>query len=1144
MAGNAVRAARFVSSYITRHRANVARMTFVWSVLTAVTPAIASAQGHVAANAPNGATVEPQHVTIDLDQTPLRVVLETIAQRAGLSPTYDSAILPRDVLVTVHLHQVSAAKAFDQALRGTGLVANIRSTGYVAIVPADDSNRVNAEGIITGVVTDARTKRAVRGASVALDDTVKRVRTDQDGRYRFTGVASGTHTVTVRFIGSARQTRAVTMTNEQVTNGQIATADFVLEPSVNTLDQVVVTATGEQRVRELGHVVALINADSLVKSAPITNMTDLLQSRVPGLQVITGDGGMAGGEVSLRLRGTSTTLLNPEPIVIVDGVRYQSNNLIASGSGTREDVRSQFGELQSPLNDLNPNDIATIEIVKGPSASTLYGPDASNGVIVVTTKRGTPGKTTFQWYARPVSSTVPDNRISTGNKVWSHVPGGALFTDQCNLRLEYAGVCTIDSITKAPTFLSDPRFSILAKNRPTWQYGANLRGGTTQLQYYLSGNYDSQVGSLQVPPFLRQVLRQQIGVSRLDDAQETPNTLKVISSHGSISTDVAARTSLTLSANYTQTNHRTVETSAFTAQNIGGVQKPWVDTTNFSIYDGWNYNALYPAMTVALRNTTEFSKRFTTSASSTTQLFPWWSASASVGLDLDGNTTRSILPSGLVFGYLDGAASEFRRDNVGRTITLSSTALAHPGLFSFRSSAGVNYVYSNVDGTNIDGTGLAAGSTSISTLRNLSVGQVWSEMISLGVYGEEVVGMNDRLFLTGSLRLDGSKSLGDAYHPRPYPKIGLSWIASEEPFLAKTPGLHQLKLRASYGAASRYPTSTMTLGSVSTFTTDLEGQNQNVFERGVLGNPLLRPEQTRETEWGADATVLSDITLGLTWNRRRINDKISFYYNTQGLPPQYVNLGDQRSHGFEATANIPLFDAGGTRAELGMAYMSMTDKVLSLGGIASNPQPQPNGEAIGYPLAAVFGKRIIGVADTVGGQADGIILPNEVIRDTVTRFLGVTEPPKTFTLSPTLTLWNGMVRMSSLFDRSMHFLRTDAIAEICTATALCSAPFVRGQNLLQQARAFDGTTEDFLVPGDMTRWREFNVSVNLPSRFLRIDPLHLHFSNATISLQGRNLKLWTKYSGTDPESRKALDPAESIGIPQARAWSFRFDITP
>src|SRR5207253_10743701 len=160
-----------------------------------------------------------------------------------------------------------------------------------------------------------------------------------------------------------------------------------LERSVVQLEEIVSTATGSRPREELGNSVATINATKVTETAVVTSLQDVLAARVPGVSVQGGQQTGSGGRV--RIRGNSSLNLANDPIYIIDGIRMTSNvnssNLFTGGS---QPVR---------VNDLNPDEIENIEIVKGPSAATLYGTDAANGVIVVTTKRGRAGAT--RWSA-------------------------------------------------------------------------------------------------------------------------------------------------------------------------------------------------------------------------------------------------------------------------------------------------------------------------------------------------------------------------------------------------------------------------------------------------------------------------------------------------------------------------------------------------------------------------------------------------------------------------------------------------------------------------------------------------------------------------------------------------------------------------
>lgn len=1082
-------------------------------------------------------------VTVRLDHVPLAEAVEAVSANAKIRLLYQRQLTESSPkVVTLRATKAPLGTVLETVLDGTDLVIVPLRGGQLALVERGDADRAHAaaSGGVAGMVTDAKTKQPLMGAVVTLDDTARRVTTDERGAYRFAGISAGTHQITVRLIGYGRETRPVSVVDDRTT-----TIDFALSSSLNTLDQVVVTATGAQRYRELGHVVTQINADSLVREAPITSLSELLTARVPGLQVLPGNGGTVGGDVALRLRGQTTTSLDPQPIVIVDGVRYRNTNTVFNENGTiYEDSRPFNAEQRSPLNDLNVNDIETVEVVKGPSASTLYGPDAANGVIIITTKRGRPGKPDWHVYAYPDLSVVPKDRTpSTAYQAWGHYPGTSdVYGGNCTLQDQYYNQCVLDSITVVQNPVNDSRYSIISVTRPQWHSGISVGGGSSALQYFFSGNYDWQVGALKIAPDAAQILEEQLGTSILSSATRNPNTQQTMTLHTNVSSHPMSFGTVNFSGSYTQASQRAVDISqlyfrqAYQGAIYAGADSSLIAQSNNDLAN------------IFLTTTTEQVHRLTASLGTVMQLKPWLTLTGDIGTDLDATTDRGIEPAGTVTSDPSGQASDYRRFNTGRSGDLGATAMAHPGRLSFRTSIGAQYTYNNLDGLNTSGSGLAPGSNSISTAENKGVQQVWAEVASLGTYGEEVMGVNDRLFLTGSLRLDGSTSFGDAYHPRPYPKVGASWILSDEPFFERLHllGVDELRLRYSFGAASRYPTSSMKLGVVHTSEPVIEGQNQNVFDRVLLANPFLRPERTQEAEYGADATI-ARINIGVTWYRRRTTDQLDYLPAAPRFLPSWGNVGNVEAHGFEATFGANVINRSQLRIDLNASYSYNTNKVLSVGD--ATQYKYPGGSlVVGYPLQSSFGQSILGVADTVGGQADGIILQNEVVLSPV-HYLGVLFAPNVYTVTPMLSLLDSHLRISTVFDGQSGGLTFDNIGSNCVSNGLCVAPFLQSTPPLEQAPYVAATSgySQFYVSSNFTRWRELSITGDLPASLRQ----RLWLSRASVSFQVRNLYLWTSFKGPDPESVPGLGLTGgtytgngAVGIPQARAWTLRFDVSP
>jgi TonB-dependent starch-binding outer membrane protein SusC len=237
-------------------------------------------------------------------------------------------------------------------------------------------------GTVQGTVTDARSGAPIASAQISIVGTQRGTLSGADGSYRIPTVGAGELQVRATFLGFATSTQTVTLQA-----GQTVTVNFQLSPSALALDELIVTGTaGRQERRAQAASVASLNAANLTEVAPVTTVGNLLQARTAGVNITTASG-TAGSTQRIRLRGSASLNLSNEPLVIIDGVLMDSRQNQLFGVG---------GQAASRLNDLNPADIESIEIVKGPAASTLYGADASAGVIQIRTKRGQAGQTFTQ----------------------------------------------------------------------------------------------------------------------------------------------------------------------------------------------------------------------------------------------------------------------------------------------------------------------------------------------------------------------------------------------------------------------------------------------------------------------------------------------------------------------------------------------------------------------------------------------------------------------------------------------------------------------------------------------------------------------------------------------------------------------------
>jgi TonB-dependent SusC/RagA subfamily outer membrane receptor len=381
-------------------------------------------------------------VSIDAENQSLRVVLDDIARQAGLRPSYNPALVPATARVTLHAKSIPVTEAFERVLRNTGLVAQIQVTGNVLLVRAAAADFAN--GTIVGIVTDAKTKQPLRGVTIMVEGTKRSAVTDENGRFRLVDLPPGTYQLTARRLGYARYALSVT-----VGDGETLSRGIALEGNVATeLTEVITTGAGDRTKLEVGNAISTINADSIVQNTPIRTLSDLLNGRAAGLDVLPASGS-AGAGSKIRIRGLSSLMSSEDPVVIVDGIRFDDAYTRARGTGygiPTLNAAAAYVPASSRLDDIDPKSIESIDVLKGPAASALYGSDAANGVIVVKTKHGRPGPNRWVWSAEQSRSTqnatYPEPYYGWGTQ-YGVIP----YPSTCALANVAALTCKQDSIT-------------------------------------------------------------------------------------------------------------------------------------------------------------------------------------------------------------------------------------------------------------------------------------------------------------------------------------------------------------------------------------------------------------------------------------------------------------------------------------------------------------------------------------------------------------------------------------------------------------------------------------------------------------------------------------------------------------------------
>ncbi|HEX6048605.1 MAG TPA: SusC/RagA family TonB-linked outer membrane protein [Gemmatimonadaceae bacterium] len=1071
----------------------------------------------------------PARLTLDLDDVSLRDALKTISSRSGVVLVYAASSLPLDRRVTLHLRDATVRDALREALRGTDTDVRDAPNGQLMLVKHVEREEAIlppefAPGSISGRVTDSASRIAVIRAVVTMDGGAMHATTDDEGRYRLTDVAAGAHTLTVRRIGYAPAERLV-----MVPDGATIVADFPLAAVASRLNEVVTTVTGPQRRLEVGNVIAVIDADSVVRSSPVTSLSDLINARVPGAQVVLNNG-MAGTAPRIRIRGLNSLTVSNDPLLVVDGIRVE-NSTGTLGSG--------YGQTAGRLNDLNPEEIESIEIVKGPSAATLYGTDAANGVIVVKTKRGRAGRTMWNVYGETGLVDQPE-RFQDNWYAWGHsLTTGAV--QQCTLVQAGAKTCAIDSVTTFNPLMNGATTPISRGTRQ--QTGVQVSGGPSGISYFLSGDYEDETGYLEMPASEAARISTERGGVSVPGDQLRPNATRKVSLRANASAGIGANADFNLSSGLVSSDTRLV--------GDGVIGSALWGPGYHSAQDGYLSILSRPGEAFAVRNE-ESATHYLTSGNANWRPLSWLALRATTGLDfsstlLDDLQRRDEGPLGT--NRLGRRLQ--RRTNVSQySVDAGATASGNPfPRLSNRSSLGLQYNQRRQQVTGVSGTNLPPGSETVTGAALITGEEQSLQTVVAGAYAEQTFGLDDRLFVAGALRADGGSAFGRDFRTALYPKASVSWIAVTQ----RTGWMNSVRLRAAYGASGVQPAPTASLPLVTVTPAFVDGVAASGARLSAIGNPDLRPERQSELETGADLELLGQrVRLEGTWYTRLSHDALINHPLSSefGIATRQENIGSVSNRGVEGVLSATAIDNRVLTWELSASGSVNHNRLEQMGpGVAVIGVNLANQSRQGYPLVSAFARPILGYSDANG---DGIIEQGEVTVGDTAVYLGPTLPPTQLTFASSISLLQGRLRIATQFDhragnRITNFSqinRCGLFIANCRAVNDPSAPLadqataVAG-NATQFGRTRWGYTED----GSFTRWRELSVTWTLPDRIAG----RLGARSGSLSATGRNLHLFTRYSGIDPETNDAVGLAEGYGgnptPPPARYLLMRLNLS-
>ena len=999
--------------------------------------------------------------------------------------------------------------------------------GASALLPAAAAAQ-EGTGTVRGRVVDSTGRQPIAGAAVVVVGTARGAAAGADGSYQITGVAPGTVRVRAQRIGFTPSVQPVT-----VAAGATATADFALAATAVQLGEVVTTATGPQRRVELGNAVATVDASKLMQTAPMSNVQDVLAARTPGVTV-TG-GSQVGGGSRVRIRGNSSLNLSNDPIYVIDGVRMTSSTGSPLGTGGAQPNRA---------NDINPDDIESMEIVKGPSAATLYGTDAANGVILITTKRGRAGPT--QWNVWGEGGAIRDFTDYDNNYTLAGhspaAPGVPLVQGECTLPKVAAGSCVADSVrTYSP--LLDSRATPIGTGYRN-KVGTSAAGGTNAVRYFVSGEREQEVGVQKLPDF--EVARfDSLGVD-VPDYTERPNGQYKYSVRANINAAASPKLDLGVSSFYTHSNTNFATESNATAgigsQIFGG--RGYRDNglvsglgTPLNGYRAWTPGYTYQEQNRQLVN------RTIVGGNAVWRPLSWMQNRANVGLDYTNQTSTNLLRRGegppLNATYRLGFKDNYRTAIRNFSFDLGSTSTwnAREAL-SFRTTVGAQYVNYQYDQTQAQGQQLAPGTVTSNSGAIKTANERTDISKTLGYFVEEQASINERLFLTAAVRTDQNSAFGTDFQRVYYPKFAVSWIASDEPFFPKAGWLDQLRLRSSYGSSGVQPGPNDALRFFQGVSTNYRGTDQPGVIYTSIGNPALKPERTTEYEGGFDARFLGGrASLDLTYYSKTTTDAlidaiVAPSAGAAALVKQ--NIGSVRNAGLEGLLTTQLVDRPSFGLDVTFNGSINDNKLVSLGSVPAQINTTWRAQA-GYPLFGFWARPITRYEDKDGNgiltyNADSTL--NEVFVGDSSVFRGYSSARYTTAVQPAVELFGRKLRLASLFEYKggyKHYNNTERIR--CVSRQNCNGLMNTAASLEEQAMVVATldhpakTLDGFFQKADFVRWREFSATLTLPEAVAA----RIRSRSASVNFAARNLRLWTGYRGLDPEIDRTAGQTSTNG---------------
>ncbi len=962
---------------------------------------------------------------------------------------------------------------------------------------------------ITGKIIDSKTKEPIIGAAVSVKGTSGGANTNVNGEFSFKTTKKPPFTVLATFVGYRKQEIEV-FENEPL-------SIKLVESKGQRLDEIIVVGYGTQKRSDITGSIASVPLE--IKSQPVVSVERLLQGSIAGA-IVTQTSGQPGGGVSVQIRGNNSITAGSDPLYVIDGFPINNDYSLNDAGVTN-------GSKINPLSTLNTADIESIDVLKDASATAIYGSRGANGVVIITTKNGTKGKSIINYDAyygvQEVIRTIP---LLNAAEWW------ALRKDAAKNSGKTTSLPSVSGYTLDTSGVGTDWQAAAFRKAGIQSHSLSILSGSDKTRLSVSGNYLKQDGVLQNTDFIRYSGRFALDH---DYSKNFKITSSLVASYTSSKVAPAAIVGNLLLTPPSLPVYRTDGSFVVLSPFESALQNP--------------INSLYNQL-----NETKTSRILGNVAGELT-LIEGLKLKVLFGIDLVDNKQNRYLPSTTAEGQaLSGLAtvgSVFTTNWLNENTLSYERQLGQKG--KLNAILGFTAQQSNTEGTIAEAAGFATDAFSYNNLgtgiTNRTPSSYANDWALASYLGRVNYAYDDRYLFTFTLRADGSSKFGDGNKWGYFPSAAFGWNISNEKFWQQSNKVTNLKLRLSAGSTGNQSIPAyQSLSQLAYFRYNFSNTTVSGYAPNTVPNPNLGWEKTFQTDAGIDVGLFNNrITLVADYYYKKTTDLLltrtvpgtsglSDFYNGQASTI-YQNIGAVSNKGYEIYINAHTIDSKDLKWNTTLVYSKNTNEILSLGDGVTQIIPSissPSIAKVGYPVGSFIVYQTDGViqsGDTpltpqanksAGGQKYKDINGDGVITQAGDRVVISNQPDFTAGLTNTFS-YKGF-DLSIFFQANVGgkiYNANRANLELGTGYTNATRDLLNrwtptNTNTDVKAAYQDPavTISDRFIE-DATYYRLKNISFgyNFPSKFLK----NAHLKNLRVYVSAQNAATWTKYTGFDPE---------------------------